>query len=249
MESIDFALFGLLPLWALAGAGDYLCHRVSRIAKTPFGVRESLLHLLQWAQIALPAGLLVVFGLRHWTIAAAAALVLAHSATAWWDESRTKPQRWVSTAENHCHAYLIAVPVVGVCWAAWLYVAYGTLPAPTPLPTWKIAYVVAVFALSGTIIAEEWLRCRRERCDDADFSQCPHPLTANSKAQPQSWKELPVSDDLNNNGPADRSRINVNESWELRWWTQSLGISEAELRAAVQAVGTSASAVRKHLGK
>lgn len=58
-----------------------------------------------------------------------------------------------------------------------------------------------------------------------------------------------MSDDLNNSGPADRSRINVNESWELRWWTHSLAVSEKELRAAVDAVGASANAVRQHLGK
>lgn len=58
-----------------------------------------------------------------------------------------------------------------------------------------------------------------------------------------------MSDDLKNRGPADRSRINVNEERELRWWTQTLGVSAAELREAVKAVGTSASAVRKHLGK
>lgn len=58
-----------------------------------------------------------------------------------------------------------------------------------------------------------------------------------------------MSDDLKNSASADRARINVNESWELRWWTESLGVSEKELRAAAHAVGTSASAVRMHLGK
>ena len=58
-----------------------------------------------------------------------------------------------------------------------------------------------------------------------------------------------MSDDLKNSGPADRARINVNESWELRWWTESLGVTEQELRAAVAAVGASANAVRQHLGK
>jgi hypothetical protein len=56
-------------------------------------------------------------------------------------------------------------------------------------------------------------------------------------------------DNLQNRGPADRSRINVHESWEVRWWTQELGISEAQLRAAVDAVGVSAANVRCHLGR
>jgi hypothetical protein len=58
-----------------------------------------------------------------------------------------------------------------------------------------------------------------------------------------------MSDDLSKRGPQDRSRINVNEPHELRYWTQALGISEAELRDAVKAVGPSATAVREHLRK
>jgi hypothetical protein len=56
-------------------------------------------------------------------------------------------------------------------------------------------------------------------------------------------------DNLQNRGPADRGRINVHEPWEVRWWTQALGVTEAQLRAAVNAVGVSAAAVRRHLGK
>jgi Protein of unknown function (DUF3606) len=58
-----------------------------------------------------------------------------------------------------------------------------------------------------------------------------------------------MSDNLQNRGAQDRSRINVNEPWELRYWTKELGLSEDELREAVKAAGTSASAVRQHLGK
>ncbi|CAB3833872.1 MULTISPECIES: DUF3606 domain-containing protein [Achromobacter] len=58
-----------------------------------------------------------------------------------------------------------------------------------------------------------------------------------------------MSDDLSKRGPQDRSRINVNEAHELRYWTQALGVTEAQLREAVKAVGPSATAVREHLGK
>lgn len=57
-----------------------------------------------------------------------------------------------------------------------------------------------------------------------------------------------MSDDLSKRGPQDRSKINVNEEWEVRWWTKELGVSESELRAAVKAAGTSVSAVKRHLG-
>ncbi|WP_343738299.1 DUF3606 domain-containing protein [Achromobacter sp.] len=58
-----------------------------------------------------------------------------------------------------------------------------------------------------------------------------------------------MSDDLSKRGPQDRSRINVNETHELRYWAQELGVSEAQLRDAVKAVGPSATAVREHLRK
>lgn len=58
-----------------------------------------------------------------------------------------------------------------------------------------------------------------------------------------------MSDDLNNRGQQDRARINLNEDHELRYWTEALGVSEARLRQAVQAVGVSADAVRAYLKK
>lgn len=58
-----------------------------------------------------------------------------------------------------------------------------------------------------------------------------------------------MSDDKTKTGAADRDRINVNEDYELQYWTHALGVSADELRAAVNAVGPSAAAVRKHLGK
>ncbi|WP_315136293.1 DUF3606 domain-containing protein [Achromobacter marplatensis] len=46
-----------------------------------------------------------------------------------------------------------------------------------------------------------------------------------------------------------RARINLNEAHEVRYWTQRFGVSEAQLREAVKAVGVSADAVKKHQGK
>ena len=58
-----------------------------------------------------------------------------------------------------------------------------------------------------------------------------------------------MSDNLENRGAQDRSRINVHEEWEVRHWTEALGVSKEELENAVKAVGPSVSAVRAHLGK
>ena len=58
-----------------------------------------------------------------------------------------------------------------------------------------------------------------------------------------------MSDDKRNTGSPDRDRINVNEDYELQYWSTELGVTADELRAAVQAVGPTAEAVRRHLGK
>ncbi|MGZ3184872.1 MAG: DUF3606 domain-containing protein [Telluria sp.] len=58
-----------------------------------------------------------------------------------------------------------------------------------------------------------------------------------------------MADNLQKAGQQDRSRINVNERWELQYWTKELGVSEDELRRVVQEVGPSVSAVRARLKK
>jgi hypothetical protein len=56
-----------------------------------------------------------------------------------------------------------------------------------------------------------------------------------------------MSDDKTQTGSADRRRINVNEAYELRDWSKKLNVTPDKLKEAVQAVGTSADAVEKHL--
>lgn len=56
-----------------------------------------------------------------------------------------------------------------------------------------------------------------------------------------------MSDNLNQRGQQDRSRINVHEAHEVRYWTEKFGVSKEELERAVEQAGTSASAVEQHL--
>ncbi|WP_036114449.1 MULTISPECIES: DUF3606 domain-containing protein [Luteibacter] len=58
-----------------------------------------------------------------------------------------------------------------------------------------------------------------------------------------------MSDDKKNRGPADAQRINVNEDYEVRYWTETLGVSEEKLREIVKKVGVMAADVRKELRK
>ena len=48
---------------------------------------------------------------------------------------------------------------------------------------------------------------------------------------------------------ADRKRINVNEDYELRYWTEKFGVGADELKRAVERVGPMAEDVARALGK
>jgi len=56
-----------------------------------------------------------------------------------------------------------------------------------------------------------------------------------------------MADDKTIRGPQDRSRINVEEDYEVRYWTEALNVDEPTLRGAIQAVGSSADDVREYL--
>ena len=47
--------------------------------------------------------------------------------------------------------------------------------------------------------------------------------------------------------PRINTRISLEQDYEVRDWTKSLGVTEAELTAAVKAVGNSAEKVREYL--
>jgi hypothetical protein len=68
-----------LPLWLLAGLGDWLCHRRSQIQHTT-GARESALHLLLYLLIALPIVLALFLAIDAMLLVFMAACVLAHMA-------------------------------------------------------------------------------------------------------------------------------------------------------------------------
>jgi len=56
-----------------------------------------------------------------------------------------------------------------------------------------------------------------------------------------------MADDKTRTGSPDRDRINMSEDYEVRDWTDSLGVSRERLQEAVDVVGNSADAVRAYL--
>jgi hypothetical protein len=56
-----------------------------------------------------------------------------------------------------------------------------------------------------------------------------------------------VADNPNIRGGGDGKRINVDQDYELRYWSEKLGVSADELRQAVKDVGPMAEAVEQHI--
>jgi Protein of unknown function (DUF3606) len=54
-------------------------------------------------------------------------------------------------------------------------------------------------------------------------------------------------DNLTKKDQRDRSKINMHEDFEVKYWTHALGISREKLQQVVEKVGNSAAAVRKEL--
>jgi hypothetical protein len=56
-----------------------------------------------------------------------------------------------------------------------------------------------------------------------------------------------MGDDKSNRSGQDRSRINMHEDYEVRYWTEKFGVNKDELQRAVDRVGSSAKAVEQEV--
>jgi Protein of unknown function (DUF3606) len=52
---------------------------------------------------------------------------------------------------------------------------------------------------------------------------------------------------LTSHATADRSKINMQEPIEVKYWTRELGVDKQQLQKLIEKVGNSAAAVRKEL--
>jgi hypothetical protein len=58
-----------------------------------------------------------------------------------------------------------------------------------------------------------------------------------------------MADDKTKRGPQDAARIDLSEDYEVRYWTEALGVNADRLREVVGEVGSSAAAVRERLAQ
>jgi predicted double-glycine peptidase len=50
-----------------------------------------------------------------------------------------------------------------------------------------------------------------------------------------------------NKASRDRSKISIQDDYELKYWARHFGVSQEDLRRAIEKVGNSAASVRKEL--
>src|SRR6185295_8200330 len=98
-------MYFVLPLWLAAGFADYLCHRASHI-ETTSGPKESALHLLQFAEMAVPTLAAIFLEINALVILVAIACLILHEATAIWDVHYAYTRRAVTPTEQHVHSFL-----------------------------------------------------------------------------------------------------------------------------------------------
>ena len=58
-----------------------------------------------------------------------------------------------------------------------------------------------------------------------------------------------MNTDLTNLAEHGNRKVEVNEAWALRYWTQELGVTERDLREAVEVVGPMLFDVKKILAR
>lgn len=167
-------LYVFIPLWLLAGFGDWLFHRITRISETA-GIKESLLHMLMIAEVGLPmlAGLFLEINALVLCIMIVG--LIAHECTVLWDLRYAIDKRRISPGEQIVHSFQELIPFMLLTLVVFLhwdqFRALVTMNGAAdfdlewkhnPLPP---AYVITLLASTGLLVilpfTEELWRCYR----------------------------------------------------------------------------------------
>ena len=112
-------MYFVLPLWLAAGFADYLCHRAAHIESTS-GAKESLLHLLQFAEMAVAVLAAMFLEINALVLLVMLVCFFLHEATALWDVHYASQTREVTALEQHVHSFLEMMPLMGLALIAAL---------------------------------------------------------------------------------------------------------------------------------
>jgi hypothetical protein len=170
-------MYFVLPLWLAAGFADYLCHRATSI-ETTSGWKESMLHLLQLGEMAIPTLAAIFLEINALIIAIMIVCLAAHQATAIWDVSYAYRTREIRPTEQHVHSFLEMLPLMGLLiivtlhWGQFLALfGLGQEPADfglrlkrPPLPWIYVSVILALVILLQILpYVEELARSVRHR--------------------------------------------------------------------------------------
>ena len=184
-----YLLFYLVPLWNAAGLFDWYFHKKTDIEHTA-GIEESLIHLLMFNEVGAPLLMGLFLEINAGLLAAMAAALVVHEATAFWDVSYATDHRHVKPNEQHTHSFLEVLPFMALSMASVLHwsqvqVIFGIGDAK---PDWKLRPKKQrlpfpyLFALGGLLLGgialpygNELLRCWRARKDPHYHGNCTTP--------------------------------------------------------------------------
>jgi hypothetical protein len=172
-------MYFILPVWLVAGFADYLCHRAARIEETS-GWKESILHILQFGEMAVPVLAALFLEITSGAILIMAVFLVLHEVTTIWDVSYASSLRDISPTEQHVHSVLEMLPLTGLLlvialhWPA--FTALFGFGSPDfsftlkqhPLPR---GYIIGMFLfaalLEGLPFLEELIRGLRHQANSA----------------------------------------------------------------------------------
>lgn len=140
---LNAILYFFIPLWLLAGFGDWLCHRITHISETS-GIKESLLHILMLAEMGLPMLAALLLEINALVIGLMILGFLAHETTVLWDLRYTTGKRRILPGEQVIHSYQELIPLMLLTLVILLH--------------WE--QFIALVTLNGR--AEFWLEWKRD---------------------------------------------------------------------------------------
>ena len=89
---INLILYGLLPLWSIAGFMDWCCHRATKVESTS-GLKESLIHSVMGVELGIPILLCLLFEVNVLILIICVVMWLLHEVSAHWDVHYATPLR------------------------------------------------------------------------------------------------------------------------------------------------------------
>jgi hypothetical protein len=180
----DILVYVVLPLWVLAGFGDYLCHRATDIEHAN-GAKESVLHWLMLGETGVPILVAVFFKVDALVLGFGLLCLIAHEITGHIDLQLAMATRKVSALEQQIHSLLEVLPLMALLLLAILHwrqaealFGFGTQAADfslvlKPFPGWAVIGPPGLAFLMFALLpyGEEFVRGLRAQRKDRERLQ------------------------------------------------------------------------------